>query len=47
MVLNSKLKVRQCNRNERCDDDENNKNDEEDAIYGVDSVTPHARKYVV
>lgn len=47
MIFSSKLKVRQSHSNKSCDYQKNNEDDKQDAVYGVDPVTPYTSKYVV
>lgn len=47
MIFSSKLKIDQRHRNEGSDDEENDEDYEEDAVYSVDPVTPYTGKYIV
>lgn len=47
MVFCSKLEVRQCNSDEGSDNKENDEDNKENAVYGVDPVAPNTGKYVV
>jgi len=47
MIFSSKLKVRQCHSNEGSDYKQDDEDDKENAVDSVNSVAPHASKYVV
>lgn len=47
VILNSKLEVSECHCDKRCDDDEDNEHNEEDAVDGVYLMPPDTGKYVV
>ena len=47
MVLSSKLEVRQCHSNESSNYQENDEDNKQDAVYGINPVTPYTGKYVV
>lgn len=47
MVFSSKLKISQSHSDKSSDNQENDKDNKQDAVYGVDPMSPHAGKYVV
>lgn len=47
MVFSSKLKVCKCHSNESSDNEKNDEDYKENAVYGVNSMAPHTGKYVV
>lgn len=47
MILSSKLKVCHCHSDECCDNNEDDENNKQYAIYGVNFVTPDTSKYII
>lgn len=47
VVLGGKLEISQSDGDKGGDYEENNEDDEQDAVYGVNPVTPHAGKDVI
>lgn len=47
MVLGSKLEVSQCHSNESSNYQENDEDDKQDAVYGVNPMTPDASKDII
>ena len=47
MVFNRELEVRQCDGDERGDDEEHTHGEEEDAVKGIQLMAPNRGEYVV